>query len=514
MESLLIPLLRMAGFTKKIIATQSQEVVDVILIHTSCHPRQNLPLLWGCVQEKTVQARVFAAGHVKVFLDCHGVRSKNSIDSSGGVDLLEKCVRKGLADPNPGVREKARLSFWSFEAIWKERGLSILESLDATARKQLQNVCPVPLEELGLSKPSTPVNKKSSVAAAIAASRAKAKQIATAPPTLRHQATATSHAQASRATSPPAPTRRPISPIASPRRSSPSPRAGSPTSSTRPSMLRMSTNVSVAEHERQRTRSPLSSSPSPPSSPTSATHRRRTSSPLTTQSLARPVVQQNSHAPHASHLSRSPGPGSSFHPRTLSALRTPVVPTADFTQTRLLKEGFPIDPEESLLMATSIPLPSESDPTDDESVNLMSFSAPWELSHSLSQSATSSSSTLPSSHIGRIPHSVVEDALRARAAQAESAAAQLLELVDPDDGNHLSPIPLSLLPSNGSTPKAPSRTMTGPPMTPVNQTSAVMREAALFMDSPVHNGGPPSIFELIEERKHQTGWWLKRMSSA
>lgn len=55
--------------------------------------------------------------------------------------------------------------------------------------------------------------------------------------------------------------------------------------------------------------------------------------------------------------------------------------------------------------------------------------------------------------------------------------------------------------------------MSGPPMTPVNQTSAVMREAALFKDSPAYDGSSPSIFELIEERKHQTGWWLKRMSS-
>ncbi|KAF8520121.1 clasp N terminal-domain-containing protein [Gautieria morchelliformis] len=506
-ETLLIPLLRMAGFTKKIIASQTQDVVDAILIHTSCPPRQTLPLLWASVQDKTVQARAFAAGHVKTYLHCHGMRSKHSIESTGGIDMLDKCVRRGLADPNPGVREKARASFWSFEAIWKERGLSILESLDAAARKQLQNVCPVPLEELGLPKHSTPANKKTSVAAAIAASRAKAKQIATAPPTLRHKATATSHAHASRATSPPAPTKRPISPIVTLPRSSPSPRASSPSSSPRSAMLRSSNGPATA-YDRQRTRSPVSSSPSPPPSPTIGTHRRRTSSPLVTQSLIRPMVQHNSHISRAPISSASSPP---FNPRTSSALRTPVNPTTGPRQIGLPKGDFPSEMDQSLLIATSIPLPSESEPTDDESVNLMTFSAPWELSHPPSQSA-SSSPTPSSSRIGRVPHSVVEDALRARAAQAESAAAQLLELVDADDGHHLSPIPPSLLPNNGATPILTSRTLTGPPVTPNNQASGIMREAALYKDSPAYNGASPSIFELIEERKHQTSWWLKRMS--
>ncbi|KAF8592524.1 hypothetical protein K439DRAFT_1400409 [Ramaria rubella] len=502
-ETLLTRLLRMAGFTKKIIATHSQDVVDSILINTSCHPRQSLPLLWACTQEKTVQARAFAVGHVKTFVDCHGLRSKHVIDSTGGVDLLEKCVRKGLADPNPGVREKARGSFWSFEGIWKDRGLTILESLDASARKQLQNACPVPLEHLAVSKPSTPANKKSSVAAAIAASRAKAKQIATAPPTLRHQATATSHAHASRATSPPTPPKRSTSPLVIARNVSPSPRAGSPSSPPRSSAVR---DTTVARNDNHRTRSSGSPSPSPPPSPTNGMHRRRTSSPLVVQSPSRTMHQQNP------RLSSSHGSGSSFSPRASSTLRTSSRPTSGVGEAGSPHHDFPTDLNESLLMATSIPLPSESDLADDDSVNLMTFSAPWELSHPRSQSTVSSNSTPSTSRIGHVPHSVVEDALRARAAQAESAAEQLLELVDPDDGHHFSPIPPSLLPNNGATPKPPSRTLTTSPVTPVNHTSAIMRQAALFQDSPANNGTFPSIFELIEERKHQTGWWMKRMS--
>lgn len=505
METLLTRLLRMAGFTKKIIATLSQNVVDSILIHTSCHPRQSLPLLWAATQEKTVQARAFAVGHVKTFVDCHGLRSKHTIESAGGADILEKCVKKGLADQNPGVREQARLSFWSFEAVWKDRGRAILEGLDATARKQLQNVCPVPLTDLNISIPSTPVNKKSSVAAAIAASRAKAKQIATAPPTLRHQATSTSHAQASRATSPPASVKRSTSPVVN-AHATPSPPARLSSSPPRSSLLRNTNSPPTAGHSRHRT---TSTSPSPPSSPTIESHRRQRSSPL----VAQPSNGTVRGGPRASSPPASPGPGSSFNPRA-SALRASLRSAAGSQQAGSPRLGYALDPDESLLIATTIPLPAaESEFGDDDSVNLMTFSAPWELSNSASASITPSKSTPSMPRVSRVPDSVVEDALRARAAQAESAAEQLLELVEPDDGTHPSPIPLSLLPNNRKTPKPPVKTLTVPPVTPLNHTSAIMRQAALFQDSPAYKSGSPSIFELIEERKHQTGWWLKRMTS-
>jgi len=148
-----------------------------------------------------------------------------------------------------------------------------------------------------------------------------------------------------------------------------------------------------------------------------------------------------------------------------------------------------------------------------DSVDLINFSVQWETPKAESRSAASPSPTPSTTRVSGVPHSVVEDALRARAAQAESAAEQLLELVDPDDGNHISPIPASLLPSNGATPKPPARSMAIPPATPVNKPSAIMRQAALFQDSPAYKGGSPSIFEVIQERKHQTGWWLKRMTS-
>jgi CLIP-associating protein 1/2 len=147
-------------------------------------------------------------------------------DSAGSLEILEKSLKGALTDPNPSVRETARGAFWAIEGVWHDRATMILESLDLTARKQLEKTCPNPeaIASLPLTTPTTPSVKKSSVAIAIAASHAKAKAIATVPPTLRHQATSSSHA--TRTTSPPV--RRAVSPISpttktSNGRSSPSP---------------------------------------------------------------------------------------------------------------------------------------------------------------------------------------------------------------------------------------------------------------------------------------------------
>ena len=122
----------MTGFTKKIVAQQSQACVTVILQLTSAQPRIVLPLLWNSLQEKTVQARAFVASHFKTYLEVHGRRSKISIESSAGLDVLEKFLKKALEDANPAVRESARVCFWMFEEIWQDRGAIILASLVQT----------------------------------------------------------------------------------------------------------------------------------------------------------------------------------------------------------------------------------------------------------------------------------------------------------------------------------------------------------------------------------------------
>ena len=137
----------------------------------------------------------------------------------------------------------------------------------------------------------------------------------------------------------------------------------------------------------------------------------------------------------------------------------------------------------------------------------MSFSTPFEIypptparksgSQVQSVSPKSSDSRPAISNAVSTPEHVqdeiVEDALRARAEQAESAAERLLELVEPEEnGNHLSTIPPSLLlGSNGNgnvTPKPKLKPKASPapisrtfslPVTPLNRNSAILKQPCL-----------------------------------
>jgi len=511
----------MAGFTKKITAEKSQSCVSAIIESTTPQPRVVIGLLWQTLQEKTVQARAYAVGHLRQFLRQHGQKAKGVIEASGTLEVLEKALKKALGDPNPSVRETARLMYWDFEVIWPDQAMIILDTLDATARKQVEKVCPS--GDAGTSTPITPgpAIKKSSVAAAIAASRAKAKAIATAPPTLRHQATSASR---------PVPLGR--SGSFSPNQSTPLPGA----------MQRTAT------------------SPSPPRS-------RITSSPITKPSGSPPIRRTHSRTPSASSdkTDRVPSPSLSDQGvlrRAVSPLSTsqriskvPVMahspPSSKFVAisrsppqaTRIASRSPPRsslaqligNDDESLLLAQQVPVP-DSDSEDDLSVDLMSFSAPYEkLKSGPSQMTASTESPPPvfrpapasvsdsfstesmSDLVTQQP--IVEDALRARAEQAQSAAERLLELVEPDDDVQ-STIPPSLLKSSngqsGPKPKgkasSPPIAKAVPPSTPprASRAALIMKQAALFTNSPAKGSKPSSLLDVLQPQKAETTWWLKR----
>ncbi|KAG1753830.1 clasp N terminal-domain-containing protein [Suillus paluster] len=514
-EMLYTNLLRMAGFTKKIAAQQSQQSLSVIMQQASPHPRTLLTLLWNTLQEKTVQSRTFV----------HGTRARSHIESTGGLEILERSLKKALADPNAAVRETARSAFWVFDGVWHDRATVILESLDLSARKQLEKACPDPevIASLPQTAPTTPSAKKSSVAAAIAASRAKAKAIATAPPTLRHQATSSSHA--TRATSPPA--RRTVSPISptvkiSNGHSSPSPASMSslsPRSSLAPlspSKSRIvggtlprsvSSSAVLTSHSRSSTDSSLSSS-----SPEA--NRRRGSSPLV------PPISPN--RPSTIRKIVQPPLSSPYHESPTPRRAAPTVPQVPVPvrQSTAMPD---IYSDESLLLATVIPIPDDSESEmDDESVNLMSFSTPYKVyppapSQQRSFSPRSDRSTPYTASNALSNGKPSETAPSKRRVLPE----RLLELNDPDgEDNQHSTIPPSLLLGSGSAtpkPKSPNaptiiRSL-APPVTPDNRNAAIFRQAALFKNSPAHVKVADTLVKPVQDQVHETGWWLKRMST-
>ncbi|KAG8747226.1 suppressor of tub2 mutation [Ceratobasidium sp. 414] len=527
-DKMLTALLKMSGFTKKIAAQQSQSTVSTILTNTSAQPRVVLPLIWSYVQEKNVQSRSYMIEHLTTYLKSHAVKSKHAIETAGGVDIITKSLQKALADQNPGVRTLARTCFWMFEPVWPANALAIAEQLDVTARKQLDKANPNP----GACTPVTPVEetkKKPSVAAAIAASRAKAKAIATAPPTLRHAVTSP---PARRAVSPPPaktpaqPVRQPTSPRVPstgarspsrppsrpPSRAAGSPGAPSPTSSV--------STPPVPPLPRPASRGSTPSPPSPTSS--SSAHRRQVSSSSVTlpASPGRPSTLRSSYSqirPGAKSTAPNGGTGRAVPatvppiPRVKSptlSKSTSAVPHIPSSPTRraaspstrrgpsstgspVARKPLPatlpslnqmIDSSESLLHAATIPIPDDD---DDESMNLISFSTPYE------KYPPTPPSTVSSTIVGDMREP--DESLLAKAIQATSAASQLEDEV-PSGKDHPSPYPAELLAKRQD-------------QTPMNRK--IMREAALFQNSP-QAAKTPTILDHLFDQMNENGSWVHR----
>ena len=534
-EPTLAELLKMAAYTKKIVASQTQATAKDVIVNTSPQPRIVIPLLWRGVQDKNLQARQYTIVHVKTYLEVHGARAKLAIEATGGQDLIDKSIRKALGDHIAGVREGARLAFWAYNAIWREKAELIYGTLDATARKQLDKAAPEEVATTTAAATPKKLPKKSSIAAAIAASRAKAKQIAADPPTLRHAATAHAAVVTRRSSSPAVP--------ASPK----SPRAASPSA---PTPKRSPITITRPGPTPSPGRAVASTQSPPGSPPGSYTYHKRTSPLTTTNESTRRSVSVSvspSHGHRSSLSARSASPpvvmssSLSSNPRRTSLQHLPSSrgpPTPSSSTKGRVKDSFshPVSSDEDLLM--HMPGPgSETSSSDSVPVN---FSTPFQISQS--KQGHDGVVLTPSTTPLRVPGPVVEDALRARAEQAESAAERLLEeLTEPDD--QPPPFPPSLLPSTSASPPttpngksytkamgfprnanatntvSAGTTIIGtpvqPPATPAHdRRAAVLRQAALFQDSPPYKGASttPSIVDMLKENRHESGWWLKRIS--
>jgi CLIP-associating protein 1/2 len=556
-EQLFANLLFMAGFTKKIIAQQSQATVDTLVSHMSPLPRTIIPHFTRTLAEKNPQARAFLSGHVKHYLDVHAARHRSMLESGGYVDALDNLVKKGLVDSNIVVREPARITFWSYHAVWPARAAVILNGLDTVGRKGVEKACPNPDAAPALltaTAASTATTKKSSVAAAIAASRAKARAIANAPPTLIHQATSTSHMQASSKVSSP-PVQRPASPVsripASPPRV-----ARVASSSFRPTSSNVAATPPRARTPTSHTPpvSPRTLEPSKKMRPSPGTPEKERSSSI---SIRRAIVTPlPASPPPPATLVTPPTPRAPINPRTGNA-RVSIASVLGDMNTHARASMVMPDMEgdnESLLLASTIPIPEDDSSMDvdemDQDIDTTFTAAPLRISTSSRPIAKSNSNSLsnasnsqafsfsPKSDMSFLPPQsnslsskssalgssgpVVEDALRARAEQAESAAERLLELVDTDEDNMFStPAPFSTngyhrngASSNGS-PTSPRHQSGGVsqmklPVTPVANRAAVLRRAAQFQDTPNDRKGP-SMMDTLRDHQDQSGWWLKRM---
>jgi CLIP-associating protein 1/2 len=118
-ELLLQTFIKLAAGTKKIISQLCDTTVDTIIGRTTYNSRV-MTHIWGACQDKNVQPRTYATGWLKTVIKKEA-HHKSHVEHTGGLDMMEKSIKKGLNDPNPGVREKMRSTYWAFAEVWPAR---------------------------------------------------------------------------------------------------------------------------------------------------------------------------------------------------------------------------------------------------------------------------------------------------------------------------------------------------------------------------------------------------------
>jgi len=116
---------KMSAATKNITAKQADVSMETILSNCSYSSRV-MQHIWMSFQEKNMQTRSFAPGWLKIIMK-KGASHKSHIEHAGGLELIEKCLKKGLEDASPKVRESTRNAYWTFAQIWHNQAERYVE---------------------------------------------------------------------------------------------------------------------------------------------------------------------------------------------------------------------------------------------------------------------------------------------------------------------------------------------------------------------------------------------------
>ncbi|KAF2429453.1 ARM repeat-containing protein [Tothia fuscella] len=135
-EILIQSFIKTCAATKKIAADNGNKTVEAILSHVS-YTNRLMQHMWLSIQDKNVQTRSYASNWLTILIKKH-VHQKAHIEHSGGLEVAEKFIKKGLADANPKVREGTRGTYWAFSQVWPDQAEKIMNSLDAKSRGQLE----------------------------------------------------------------------------------------------------------------------------------------------------------------------------------------------------------------------------------------------------------------------------------------------------------------------------------------------------------------------------------------
>ncbi|KAF1913019.1 clasp N terminal-domain-containing protein [Ampelomyces quisqualis] len=155
-EILLQSFIKMCAATKNIAAQNGNTTVEAIISNTTYNNRI-LQHVAFAGQDKNVQPRSHSASWVKILIRKH----KAHVEHSGGLDTLEKIIRKGVTDANPKVREAYRSTYWTFALVWPQRAEAMFETLEKREKTALEKDPNNPNASVGSSQTSTSSFSKS-----------------------------------------------------------------------------------------------------------------------------------------------------------------------------------------------------------------------------------------------------------------------------------------------------------------------------------------------------------------
>lgn len=135
-EILLQSFIKMSSATKHIAAENGKHTSDAIFQHCTYNVRL-MQHIWSAAQDKNASTRQCAVDWLRTILKRQS-GYKQHFASSGGLDLAEKCIKKGLDDANPKVKEGMRAVYWMFAKVWPEKANVIIDKLDPKSRSMLE----------------------------------------------------------------------------------------------------------------------------------------------------------------------------------------------------------------------------------------------------------------------------------------------------------------------------------------------------------------------------------------
>jgi CLIP-associating protein 1/2 len=111
--------IKMGAATKQIASKNADASMEAILSNSTLNQRL-LHHIWLTFGEKNAQSRSLAPGWLKVVMK-KSASHKAHVEHIGGIEFFEKCLRKGLDDASPKVKESTRAAYWTYAQIWHDQ---------------------------------------------------------------------------------------------------------------------------------------------------------------------------------------------------------------------------------------------------------------------------------------------------------------------------------------------------------------------------------------------------------